>query len=126
MVRIFRVYYPVRTLVLLCGDLTALMVSFVTAVLLQFREDSLLELQYNFGLAKILAITATMLLLAHYLDLYSPDELTSINDAYVRLYALLGGMSICLAVLGFIWPDAIIGNNTFFYGTVFATATLSG
>jgi len=102
------------------------MLSFVAAVMLQYREDSLLELQYNFGLAKILAVTVTVLLLAHYLDLYSPDELTSINEAYVRLYALLGGISIALSVVASIWPDAAIGNNAFFFGTVFATATLSG
>lgn len=126
MVRIFKVYYPVRTLVLLNGDALALMISFVAAVMMQYREDSLLELQYNFGFAKILIITGSILLLAHYLDLYSPDELTSINEAYVRLYALLGGISIALAVLAFVWPNATIGNNAFFYGTVFATATLSG
>jgi sugar transferase (PEP-CTERM system associated) len=125
MVRIFRVYYPVRTLVLLGGDALALVLSFVAAVTLQYREESILELQYNFGFTKILILAAATLLLAHYLDLYSPDELTSINEAYVRLYALLGAISIALAILGFIWPEAIIGNNTFFYGTVFATATLS-
>ena len=126
MIRIFKVYYPVRTLVLLGGDALGLMLSFVVAVTLQYREDSLLELQYNFGFAKILIVTTTVLLLAHYLDLYSPDELTSMNEAFVRLYALLGGISIALAVLAFAWPDSGIGNNAFFYGTVFATAMLSG
>jgi sugar transferase (PEP-CTERM system associated) len=112
--------------VLLGGDALALMLSFVAAVLMQYREDSLLELQYNFGFVKILTVTATVLLLAHYLDLYSPDELTSINDAYIRLYALLGGVSIALAAWAFIWPDAALGNNALFYGTVCATTTLSG
>ena len=125
MVRIFQVYYPVRTLALLFGDALALTLSFAAAVLLQFREDSMLELQYNFGFMKILAIAAGALLLAHYLDLYSPNELTSISEAYVRLYALLGGISIVLAVFGFIWPYAVIGNNSSFYGIVFATGTLS-
>src|SRR5579862_2577345 len=101
MVRIFRVYYPVRTLVLLGGDALALLLSFLAAVTMQYRDESILELQYNFGLTKILIVTAAVLLLAHYLDLYSPDELTSINEAYVRLYALLGALSIGLAVLGF-------------------------
>ncbi len=126
MVRIFRVYYPARTLVLLVGDALSLMFSFIAAVMLQFHEDSILELQYNFGLVKVLTITASVLLLAHYLDLYSPAELTSNNEAYVRLYALLGAISIALALLAFIWPNAVIGNNSFFYGTVFATAMLSG
>lgn len=126
MVRIFRIYYPVRTLVLLAGDALALILSFVAAVMLEYRDDPMLELQYNFGFAKILIVAGCALLLAHYLDLYSPGEMTSINETYVRLYALLGSISIALAVLGFVWEDAIIGNNTFFYGTVFATATLSG
>ena len=125
MVRIFRVYYPVRTLVLLVGDALSVVLSFVAAVMLQFHEDSILELQYNFGFVKILTITASVLLLAHYLDLYSPAELTSNNEAYVRLYALLGALSIVLALLALAWPDVVIGNNSFFYGTVFATGMLS-
>lgn len=111
---------------LLGGDALALLSSFVAAVMMQFREDFLLELQYNFGFIKILLITASVLLFAHYLDLYSPQEMTSMNEAYVRLYALLGGASIGIATIGFLWPDFIIGSNTFFYGIVFATATLSG
>jgi exopolysaccharide biosynthesis polyprenyl glycosylphosphotransferase len=125
MVRIFRIYYPVRTLALLGGDALVLILSFVIAVMLQYREDSLLELQYNFGLPKILIMTLAVLLFAHYLDLYSPSELTSINEAYVRLYALLGGISIALAIIAFRWPAIVIGNNVFFYGTVFATIGLS-
>ena len=126
MIRIFKIYYPLRTLVLLGGDALAILSSFVAAVMMQFREDFLLELQYNFGFIKILLITASVLLFAHYLDLYSPQEMTSMNEAYVRLYALLGGASIGIATIGFLWPDFIIGSNTFFYGIVFATATLSG
>ncbi len=125
MVRLFRIYYPARTLVLLGGDALVLTLSLMLAVILQYRDDFLLELQYDFGLPKILIMTAAILLVAHYLDLYSPTELTSINEAYVRLYALLGGISIGLALVAFRWPAILIGKNALLYGTVFATAGLS-
>lgn len=112
-------------MLLIGGDAFVLILSFVIAVLFQYRNDSLIELQYNFGLTKILIMTMTVIFFAHYLDLYSPSELTSMNEAYVRLYALLGGISIALALIAFTWPTMVIGNNVFFYGTVFATAGLS-
>lgn len=110
---------------LIGGDATVLILSFVLAVLFQYQDDSLIELQYNFGLSKIVVMTMAVLLFAHYLDLYSPSELTSINEAYVRLYALLGGLSIALSLIAFAWPAIVIGNNALFYGTVFATGGLS-
>ena len=75
MVRLFHVYYPVRTLVLLAGEAVIVCLSFLVAMLIGFGPDSYLVLNYEAGLYKILAITILVLLCSHYFDLYAPQRL---------------------------------------------------
>ncbi len=127
MVRIFHVYYPLRTLVLFAGEALALLLSFFAAVLLEYgRDDSMIVLQYEMGVIKLVILTAATLLLAHYLDLYSPRELVSRQETYIRLYTVLGVLSIGIALLSYFFPEVAIGKNVYLYGTVIATLVLSG
>ncbi|PYV50550.1 MAG: polyprenyl glycosylphosphotransferase, partial [Acidobacteria bacterium] len=49
MIRLFKVYYPVRTLVLLAGEAIIVWISFVLGTVLQYREDSYIELNFEYG-----------------------------------------------------------------------------
>lgn len=62
MIRLFNVYYPIRTLVLLAGEALIVWTSFLLAILLQFREDSYLVLNFEYGYYKILGVTVLVLL----------------------------------------------------------------
>ena len=47
MIRLFKVYYPLRTLVLLVGEAMIVWLSFVMGTMLQNREDSSRLLQFT-------------------------------------------------------------------------------
>ena len=49
MIRLFNVYYPVRTLILLGGEALIVWTSFLLGAWLQFRADSYMVLNYEYG-----------------------------------------------------------------------------
>jgi len=73
-IRLFNVYYPVRTLILLGGEALIVWTSFLLGAVLQFRADSYLVLNYEYGYVKILVVTALVLICFHWFDLYDPER----------------------------------------------------
>ena len=77
MIRLFNVYYPVRTLVLLLGEALIVGSSFVLGtrcctVESMFRLNN--ELFIERGYLRILALTGVVLLLSHGFDLYDSSQ----------------------------------------------------
>ncbi|MGA2020458.1 MAG: polyprenyl glycosylphosphotransferase, partial [Candidatus Sulfotelmatobacter sp.] len=68
MIRLFKVYYPLRALVLVAGEALIVWVSFVLGTMLR-TQDSWLVLNVEGGYLKILAVTGVVLLLSHWFDL---------------------------------------------------------
>src|SRR5947209_2548429 len=99
MVRLFHVYYPVRTVFLFTGEAVVVCACFLLAVLAAFGNaaDSYLVLNYEYGFYKILMITALVLLCSYYADLYAPQQLKSRGETGFRLLAVLGMLSFLLA-----------------------------
>ena len=62
MIRLFHVYYPIRTLILLLGEALIVWTSFLVAAVVVLREDSYLVLMYEGGLIKVSVFTAVVLL----------------------------------------------------------------
>ena len=126
MVRLFHVYYPVRTLVLLVAEALLVCFSFVTASLIQLGPDSFLVLNYEYGIHKILGVTAIAMLCAYYLDLYDPHRHTSgEEEGYLRLLVVLGIVSITLAILGFFFREFMIRDHVFLVGLLIMTVILA-
>jgi hypothetical protein len=48
-IRLFNVYYPIRTLILLAGEALVVFTSLLVATILQFREDSYLVLNCEYA-----------------------------------------------------------------------------
>ena len=71
MIRLFNVYYPVRTLVLLSVEALVVGLSFLLTVWWQNQETSWILLNVQGGYVKIICITATVLMISHGLDLYN-------------------------------------------------------
>jgi hypothetical protein len=61
-IRLFNVYYPVRTLILLVGEALVVSTSFLVAIWLVFAEDSYLVLNFQYGYYQILFIPCIVLL----------------------------------------------------------------
>ncbi|MGH9601606.1 MAG: TIGR03013 family XrtA/PEP-CTERM system glycosyltransferase [Terriglobales bacterium] len=124
MVRLFQVYYPVRSLVLLLGEAIVVCASFLLATLLRFGQDSFLVLNYEGGFFKIAGITGVALLCSHYFDLYDSQRLRSPAETYLRILIVLGSLSFLLAATGYVYPEFMLGNNVFFTGLIILTVGL--
>ena len=124
MLRIFQIYFPVRTLLLLLGEALVVTASFLAAVLIQFGPDSYIVLNYESGLYKILLVTMGALLCAYYFDLYLPQQLVFNGETYFRLLLVLGLLSFVLAAIGFMAPQFMLGKNVFITGLFILTIAL--
>ncbi len=133
MIRLFKVYYPLRTLVLLVGEAIIVWLSFLLATLWR-NHDSLLLLNVDGGYLqvlsdlgpKIVVITAAVLVLSHWFDLYDASSLSEKWNHAFRLLLVLGFVALAMAVLAARDPNLFPGNGTAFWGLVILTFTLFG
>ena len=123
MIRLFKVYYPLRTLVLLAGEALIVWVSFVLGTMLR-NQDSWLLLNVEGGYLKILAVTGVVLLLSHGLDLYDSSSLEKNWEQGLRLLLVLGFVALALAAVGFLFPQFMPGNGSALTGIIILTVTL--
>ena len=124
MIRLFNVYYPIRTLVLLGGEALLVWTSFLVATVWQHPEDSYVLLNYEGGYLKILAATAVVLVFSHLFDLYEPTQWNAKGELYFRLLMVPGILALLTAVLAYLFPRMLIGNNTVVVGLLLVTVTL--
>ena len=124
MVRLFNVYYPARTLVLIAGEAVVVCLSFLAAVFVQLGPDSYIALNYEGGYYKILGLTGLMMLCAYYFDLYDLQRLPSRGEVYFRLLMQLATMSFLLAAVAVLFPRLLVGQGVFLMGLVFLTFAL--
>lgn len=124
MIRLFHVYYPVRSLILLLGEAVVVCASFLVATVLVYRADSFLVLNYEYGYVKIFAVTAAALLFSHWFDLYGPAAFDAKGGLYFRLLLVPGLLALTLAAVAYILPQALPGNYSELLGLVILTAAL--
>jgi sugar transferase (PEP-CTERM system associated) len=118
-IRLFNVYYPVRTLVLLVGEALIVGLSFVLGALwslswLSFNNALFIE----DGLAKIFALTGIVLLLSHGFDLYDSSQIQARMDQAFRLLFVLGLVALVLGGVLKFYPAFLPGKNSAFAGVV--------
>ena len=120
MIRLFKVYYPLRTLVLLAGEALIVWVSFVLGTMLR-SQDSWLLLNVEGGYLKILAVTGIVLLLSHWLDLYDASSLDKNWEQGLRILVVMGFVALALSAVGFLFPGFMPGA---LLGLIILTITL--
>ena len=123
MIRLFKVYYPLRTLVLLAAEALIVWFSFVLGTMLR-SQDSWLLLNVEGGYLKILAVTAFVLLLSHWLDLYDSSSLNKNREQSLRILLVMGFVSLALSAVGFLFPGFMPGNDSALLGLIILTVTL--
>ncbi|MGH9449004.1 MAG: TIGR03013 family XrtA/PEP-CTERM system glycosyltransferase [Terriglobia bacterium] len=126
MVRLFNVYYPVRTLVLVLGELLIVCASFVGAAMIRLGPDSVTALDYDGGFYKVLLIAGVALLCFYYFDLYDHRRAPPDGEIFFRVLVVLGVLAFILAAIGFFFPDFLIGGGVFLVGLVILTIALLG
>jgi sugar transferase (PEP-CTERM system associated) len=122
-IRLFKVYYPLRTLVLLAAEALIVWVSFVLGTMLR-SQDSWLLLNVEGGYLKILAVTAIVLVLSHWLDLYDSSSLDKNWEQSLRILVVMGFVALTLSAVGFLFPNAMPGNGSVLLGLIILTITL--
>ncbi len=115
MIRLFRVYYPARTLVLLAVETLIVWSSFVLGTMLRSHDDWLLQLNNELfiegGFFKILLITSIVLMISHGLDLYDSSSLGAKWDQMFRLLMVLGLVALALSAVGFVYRYYLPGHD---------------
>jgi sugar transferase (PEP-CTERM system associated) len=126
LIRLFNVYYPVRTLVLLVGEALIIWTSFLLGAVYELREDSYLVLNYEGGYFKILGVTVLVLLCSHVLDLYDTARLNTKGELYFRLLMVPGVLAFILAGVAYVRPNYLLGSGSSAVGLIILTVALFG
>jgi sugar transferase (PEP-CTERM system associated) len=125
-IRLFNVYYPVRTLILLVGEALIVGTSLLLGVMYANWEDSYLVLVYEHGYLKIIALTLLVLLGSHWFDLYDTSRLTTRGELYFRLLMVPGLLAFVLAAVAYFRPEYELGYGATEVGLLILTAALFG
>jgi sugar transferase (PEP-CTERM system associated) len=124
MIRLFNVYYPTRTIVLLLCEALIVSGCFLLATVLLLGPDTYLVLGYEDGGLKILGLTILTLLFSYYFDLYEPQRISERWEIYFRLLLVLGFLSFLLSAIIYLFPDADIAHYVLLLGLMFLTVAL--
>lgn len=126
MIRLFNVYYPVRTLVLLLGEALVIGLSFVLGTM--FTVESMLRLNNALfierGYLRILGLTGVVLLLSHGFDLYDSSKIEQKLDQAFRILFVLGLVALVLGAVIYKFPDFLPGNNSAIFGVIILAVSL--
>ncbi len=126
MIRLFNVYYPVRSLVLLAVETMVVFFSFLLGMMLAFPDDRYIVLNYENGYLKVVVATLVVLICSHWFDLYDSSRFEAKGEMYFRLFLVPGLLAILLAGVSWIYPEVLPGNNASLFGLVLLTIGLVG
>jgi len=122
--RIFNVYYPIRSLVLVVGEALMVFVSLLLGVTIRFGQDSYLILNFESGYYKIIILTLLVLLGCHLFDLYDPAHFDAKGELYFRLLLVPGLLAFLLAAVGARFPNVVLGNFSLDLGLIILALAL--
>jgi sugar transferase (PEP-CTERM system associated) len=122
-IRLFKVYYPLRTLVLLTVEALLVWFSFVLGTRMQ-NEDWWLLLNVEGGYIKIVGLTGFVLLLSHWLDLYDSSSFSTRWNQTFRMLLVLGFVAMGLSAMGFLFPSFLPGSGSLLAGFAILSCTL--
>lgn len=124
MIRLFNVYYPTRTIVLLLCEALIIGGSFLLATLILAGPDTYLVLNYEYGWLKIVSLIILTLLVSYYFDLYEPQRISEGWEIYFRLLLVLGFLSFLLSGVIYLYPTVDIAHSVLLLGLIFLTLAL--
>jgi sugar transferase (PEP-CTERM system associated) len=126
LIRLFHVYYPIRTIVLLLGEALIVWTSFLVAAMVVLRQDTYLVLNYEGGYIKLFVFTAVVLLCSHWFDLYDTSRLNTRGELYFRLLMVPGLLAFVMAGISYFRPDFLLGGGSMPLGLFIVALALFG
>lgn len=124
MIRLFKVYYPLRTIALLLSETLIVSGCFVVATVIVLRGHTYLTLNNQFAGLKIAGTTGLMILCSYYFDLYAPQQRSARWEIFFRLLLALSALSFILAALTYLFPDFAVAQYGLALGVAILTAAL--
>jgi sugar transferase (PEP-CTERM system associated) len=126
LIRLFSVYYPIRSLVLLVGEALIVWTSLLLGAWIELGGNTYKVLIDERGWYKIFAATALVLLCSHWLDLYDTARLHTKGELYFRLLMFLGVLAFILAGVAYVRPEILSGSGSSAVGLLTLTVALFG
>jgi len=125
MIRLFNVYYPTRTIVLLLCEAVIVSGSFLLATFMIMGPlNASIALNYEYCVFKGAALTVMTLLFSYYFDLYEPQRISESWEIYFRLLLVLGFLSFLLSAVVYFFPAADLAHYVLVLGLMFLTMGL--
>ena len=126
MIRLFHVYYPIRTLILLLGEALIVWTSFLVAAWVSLRQDIYLWLNFEGGWIKLFIFTGVVLLCSHWFDLYDTARLNTRGELYFRLLMVPGLLAFVTGGISYVRPDFLLGGGSTALGLFIVALALFG
>jgi sugar transferase (PEP-CTERM system associated) len=126
LIRLFHVYYPIRTIVLLLGEALIVWTSFLVAAIMVLRQDTYLVLNYEGGYIKLFIFTGVVLLCSHWFDLYDTARLNTRGELYFRLLMVPGLLAFVMAGISYFHPELLLGGGSTPLGLFIVALALFG
>ena len=83
----------------------------LAAVFFLGADDAFLTLNYEYGFAKIAAVTTLSLMFSYYFDLYEPQIVSVRHEIYFRILLVLGFDCFVIAAIIFFFPGFVLGEE---------------
>ncbi len=126
MVRLFNVYHPSRTFLLICSEVLLILLCFLTALFLRRGSDSYAVVAHPGAILQLLLITGTCVLCLYYFDLYDFQNIDNKRELFRRLVHVLGMASLIVGVVYYLFPDLIVARGIFIMATSMSLGMLFG
>ena len=130
MIRLFNVYYSLRTLILVLGEALLIWTSLFLSVALGPRGNPYFFHNLEYGYYTIIfaatIVTILVLLIFHWLDLYNPVTSAGKREFYSRLLLIPGVLALGLAGAETTFPRLMVNNFPFIPGLCAITVALLG
>jgi sugar transferase (PEP-CTERM system associated) len=122
MIRLFHVYFPVRTVLLVLSDTVFIVAGLLTTTLVwshvRGNPDPLS------GYAKVALVSFVLAMCLYYYDLYESQIAANLREVTTRLVQVLGTACIVLALLYYAYPGMQLGRWTLITGILLTGAGL--
>jgi sugar transferase (PEP-CTERM system associated) len=124
MTRIFRVFVPATTVVLLLSEILLLTSAFIIAVYLELDVDPWVNLIYDGGLIHLIPVLVTILLGMHFNDLYSQFYVKSRIVLLQQLCLVMGGAFLFQGLLSYIIPEVRVSARVMAVGSALGVVAI--
>jgi sugar transferase (PEP-CTERM system associated) len=124
MVRLFNVYYPKRTLVLIATESVLILLALFVPIAVEFGSNTALVMGYEAGFLRIFVAAAIFMTCVYYVDLYSANVMANPREARARIFASVGAACIVLAGVYAVAPTVRLGEYEILPGIALAAVAL--